>query len=276
MSQLNGFRGLLIDAYGSTLSLPDLSQSGRQEIRHILASSDQELVGLRVELGTKGLGPGADVDHELSRIDRAMESAVELGSPLICLNVGILPPAPERENPKQVVTAEQAGLLILPDQPSTPTAPPAPLTAAEIAFASQLDSALYELGRRADRYNALVALRSDLSSFASLERALSAAACPWFGVDLDLVAVLRDDWSLDQVFARLGSWIRHLRARDAIRGSERRTQPAPIGRGSVDWAALFGNLEHSGYVGWMTIDPLELPNRVAAAVAGQKFLQSFR
>ncbi len=258
LARVNEFAGLLVEAYGSALNVPDLSGSGRREVRQILASHEQELVGLRVDLGPKGFGLGADVDREMSRIERAMEAAAGMGSPLVCLNVGMLPAAPMRETPRPVITQEQAGILILPDTVIAPPPPPPaiPITPADAAFMSQVDGALVELGRRADRYNAIVAMRTDLSGFAALERALRAAACPWFGVDLDPVAVLRDDWPMDEVFARLGESVRHVRraTRCAEANGERNrcpsgaeawngancwpiwTRPAtPVGSASIRW-----------------------------------------
>ena len=128
-------------------------------------------------------------------------------------------------------------------------------------------AALAERGRRADRYGTTVAFRSDLASFAALERALSRAACPWFGVDLDPVAVLRDEWPLDEIFSRLGPLIRHVRGRDATRGGGGRTMPAVIGQGTTNWGELRAALDGAGYSGWITIDSLEHPDRRAAAVA---------
>src|SRR5438067_380782 len=58
-----GIDGLLFDAYGAGFSIPDLSGSGRREFRQVLSAQDVQLVGLRGELGPKGLGPGADVDR---------------------------------------------------------------------------------------------------------------------------------------------------------------------------------------------------------------------
>ena len=118
-----------------------------------------------------------------------------------------------------------------------------------------------------------LALRSELVSLSSLDRALAAAACPHFGVDLDPVALLRDEWSIDESFSRLGAIIRHVRARDALRGDAHRTKPMPIGEGNVDWQRLLSNLDEAGFRGWMTLDPLELSNRAAAASAGLGFLQ---
>src|SRR5688500_13237645 len=82
-----GFSGLLFDAYSSALNLPDLSSSGRREFRGVLSARDQQLVGLRWDAGPKGLSAGADVDQVLSRLDRVMETAAGLLSPLVCTDL---------------------------------------------------------------------------------------------------------------------------------------------------------------------------------------------
>src|SRR5512144_472442 len=73
-----GFSGLLFDAYSSSLDIPGLTATGRREFRHVLSAQDQQLVGLRWDTGPKGLGPGADVEQALSRLDRVMEAAAGL------------------------------------------------------------------------------------------------------------------------------------------------------------------------------------------------------
>src|SRR5438552_17059362 len=89
-----GLAGLLFDAYSPALSLPELSQTGRREFRHVLSTNDLALVGLRADLGPKGFGPGADVDRLLSRLARAMGAAAGLAAPLLCVDVGPLPRTP--------------------------------------------------------------------------------------------------------------------------------------------------------------------------------------
>ena len=274
-----GFAGLLFDAYSPALNVPDLSDSGRREFRHLLSAQDQRLVGLRWDAGPKGIGPGADVDQVIERLDRVMEAAAGLTTPLVCADLGPLPEPPPDVKPKPKVTPGMAGLILLPTAADVAAAkePEAQQSAhrpPDPAFVSQVDAALVELGRRADRYNVTVAFRSELASFAALERALTQARCPWFGVDLDPVSVLRDDWDLDELFSRLGNVVRHVRARDAVRGADRRTKPAAVGRGNIDWGQLLGNLEGAGYVSWITVDPLELPDRAAAAGAARKHLLS--
>jgi sugar phosphate isomerase/epimerase len=140
--------------------------------------------------------------------------------------------------------------------------------------AELVDPALSELGRRADRYGVMVALRGELSPLESLRRALTAAACPWFGVDLDPAALLREDQPAAHWFDRLGSLIRHVRGRDALLGENHRTRPTVIGKGSVDWRQLLRLLQDAGFTGWISIDPLELTDRRAGALAGLRYLRS--
>ena len=274
-----GFSGLLFDAYSSALALPDLSASGRREFLHVLSARQQQLVGLRWDVGGVGLRPGGDVDQVIARLDRVMEGAKGLQSPLVCVDLGPLPEPAREAKPKPKVTSKDAGLILLPTaadvvRPSAAPEPAGPIDPPDPSFVSQVDAALVELGRRADRYGVLLAFRSELSSLAALERALRATDCPWFGIDLDPVAVLRDVWELDEVFSRLGSLVRHVRARDATRGADRRTKPAPVGRGDTNWDHLLANLDGAGYSGWITVDPMELPDRAAGASSALKFLNS--
>jgi sugar phosphate isomerase/epimerase len=92
-------------------------------------------------------------------------------------------------------------------------------------------------------------------------------------VNLDPVSILRDGWELDQVFAQLGPLVRHVRGRDAVAGADKRTKPAAIGRGDTKWDHLLANLEAADFHGWITLDPGDLNDRPAAALAGLKYLR---
>jgi sugar phosphate isomerase/epimerase len=275
LARVAGFAGLLFDARWGALDITELSLTGRREFRHMLSAQDQQLVGLRYDVGSKGLGPGADVDRELARLSRVMEAATGLGAPLVCVDLGPLPVPVATEAPKPKVTPDMAGLILLPtaNEGAKPQAA-APASPSDPAFVSQVDAALVELGRLADRTSTVLALRSELSPMSAAERALRVADCPWFGVDLDPASVLADTWELDEVFSRLGSFVRHVRGRDAVGGAGGRTKPAVVGRGDTDWTHLLSNLDGAGYAGWITIDPLELPDRAAAAAAARSHLSS--
>jgi len=222
-----GFAGIQLTPRLGSLDILSLSQSGKREMQSILRAQAIELVGLRMDLNSKGLGPGADVDAAIDSIEKVLAAAAQLQSPLLCVDLGTIP-------------ADTA------------------------AFAP----AMAELGRRADRNGVVLAFRSDLSSFASIHAALKTADCPWFGVDFDPVAMLLDPLTAEEIFAKLGSLIRHVRGRDAILGMDQRTKPVVIGSGSVDWPGLLARLEGAEYRGWITIDPMELNNRAAGAREG--------
>ncbi len=278
-SRRAGFEGVQFDVFSAGFNLPDLSASGLRDFRHALSAQDQQLAGLRVDVGARGLGSSGDVDRVIARLDRAMETCAALGQRLLCVDVGPLPeaPAPERSAAK-MVDPGAAGLILLPTaeevrKATAKEAPVMPSAPADPALVAQVDGALAELGRRADRYGVTVALRSELSSSAALERAVRAAACPWFSVDYDPVAVLRDAWDVDETFSRMGALIRHVRGRDALAGTDRRTKTAVIGQGGVDWQELLANLDQAGYRGWVTVDSLELADRAGAATAGLEFLR---
>lgn len=269
-----GFAGLEFDAISNSLDLTALSGSGRREVLRLLSSQDQQLIALRADLGAKGFGPGADVDRQLRQLERAMEAAAGLSAPVVCVDVGPLPRIVAKTPPKPKVTPELAGLILLPQTAAQPTAPEPPAPPPDPQFVSQVNAAMVELGRRADRYSVIIAFHSDLASFASLQETIRQANCPWFGVDLDPVAVLRDSWDMDEVFSAVGPLVRHVRGRDAIAGADHRTKPAVLGRGSIDWPAIMFSFDQAGYNGWIAIDPVDLTDRTAAAAAGLKYLRS--
>jgi len=268
-----GFEGLVFDAFSPALDLTQLSQSGRREVRQILSSFNQHFVALQVDLGVKGLGIGADIDRILSQMDRVLETAAGFAAGLVCIELGLLPEPSIAPPPRPKINPAQAGLILIPDldeikvqvaQPASPE--PAP------ALVAQVQDALTEVGRRADRYSVMIAFRTALSSFNALHDALGRANCPWFGIDLDPSLMLSDTFSDDDIFSILGGQVRHVRIRDALRGGSGRTKAAAIGRGDVVWDKFLADLEGAGYRGWLTVDPVELPDRIAAAQGARAHL----
>jgi hypothetical protein len=162
-----GFSGVQLDVVWGTLDITSLASSGLREMRHLFASESQQVIGLRTELGARGLTPGADIDQILSRLERILEAAAGLAAPLLCLDVGLLPEPARIAAPAPVIPPEQAGLILIP----APTAQP-PAAAHEEASApdpaqvSLLAAALVELGTLADHFSVMLAFRSGLSSFA--------------------------------------------------------------------------------------------------------------
>jgi|SRR5579859_2757146 len=273
-ARMMGADGLQFDGVSSAFDLTQLSASGLREFRHVLSSQNQSIASLRGDAGTRGFSIGADVDHAIARISNLMEAAAGLGAPLVCIDLGPLPAVLQVAPPKPKVDPAMAGLIILPESASAPPAAPEPtVPPPDPKFVSQMNAALDELGRRADRYSCIIAFRSELASLASLKRAVTSVNCPWFGIDLDPVVLARDRWNLDETFSHLGPLVRHVRGRDAIIGAENRTKPAAIGAGNVQWEHVIANLNESTYRGWITVDPLELNDRTSGAEVGVQFLR---
>jgi sugar phosphate isomerase/epimerase len=273
-SRTMGFGGLQLPLTWGGVDLSKLGGTGQRDVRQLLSAHEQQLVAISVDLGNKGVGPGADVDRLLARLTDALQAARGLLAGVVCVDLGPLPQPKADDKPVPKVSAELAGLILLPSPSAVAPPPPSVRETTDPTFFSQVDAALIEFGRLADRLSVPVALRSDLSTLAALERALRAADCPWFGVDLDPVALLRDDWDLDEAFGRLGTSVRHLRARDAIGGQGGRTKPAAVGRGDTVWPDLLARLDDAGYHGPVTVDPTELPDRAAAAAAALGVLRA--
>src|SRR4051812_29507537 len=59
-----GFEGVLFDAVSPALDLTSLSGTGRREFRSVVNGQNQQLVGLRMDLGQYGFGLRGDVDRE--------------------------------------------------------------------------------------------------------------------------------------------------------------------------------------------------------------------
>ncbi len=269
-AQRCGFNGLQLELKLGDLDLGELSATGQREVKNTIARHELELASVRVALPHAGLAEG-DAGQMLWLVERAMKAVMGVGARMICLDVGRLPSVKPENKPKPV-TSEQAGVILIPEPKNIAEVEDEPVDAREIARWEVVDSALRETGAMTDRYSMMIALSSELSSFASLGRAIAQAACPWFGVDLDPVSVLRDRWDLEHVLDAVGGLLRHVRGRDAVKGTDRRTQPAAMGKGSTNWKEMLALLSQGGYGGWITVDTMDLQGRAAEAVRARKLL----
>ena len=109
------------------------------------------------------------------------------------------------------------------------------------------------LGEIADRYRTTVAFSTRCRELRRVARLSCRWPCPWFGVDLDPVAILGHRRTSDEIFSR-SARSSVTSAHDAVRGADRRTKAVEIGRGNVNWQELFQSLEGAGYHGCVTTD----------------------
>lgn len=261
-----GFAGVLL----SPASLPvlnDLAQTGRRDLARVFRSNDLGIEAIDIACDPAGFTPKADLQKQLDAIAEKLDLAAGLGAKILILDLGPLPPSPVKPKPK--VTAEMAGLLILPEIPAEADPPP---VKRDPAFEASLREAMVELGRLCDRCGVLLAFRSTLASIASLDFARKLVDCPWFKVEIDSAAVIADDVDLDTVFSMLGRDAVHVRLADGVRGEGNRVRPTPLGSGRLDLDHLAANLAASDFAGPITIDTSSLDDPVRQAIAGRERL----
>src|SRR4051812_27027695 len=115
LSRRLGFGGLVFPAASSAGGVTELSAPRRRGVPQTFSAPGPPLVPLAADLGPRGFAPGADVDRVLARLDRVLEAARGLAVPLVCADLGPLPPAPQAAKPKPRVTSQMAGLILLPE-----------------------------------------------------------------------------------------------------------------------------------------------------------------
>lgn len=263
LAKAAGYRGVQLDVVTGGLSLNELDGSGRREVRHLVSSNDLEVESVRAQVPAGALATPADHDRLLWMMRKAIEATSGIGAKCLCVDIGRLPRVRAKE--RRSTPIANPGLIIVPEMPKAPAANEPEIKDTELALWDGVDVILREIGSITDRIGVVVAFAAELSGFASLERMLEGARCPWFGVDLDPVSVLREDDSFESVLDVVGPMLRHVRVRDAIRGSGGRTQPAEIGEGSTNWRELLSLLDSGSFGGWLAVDTVDLPSRVAAA-----------
>lgn len=270
-AQRIGFQGLALEASSGQLDAVSLSGSGQREVRHLLTRHDLALSALRCAV--PGASLAGDLDRILWTVQRCVQAAADLQAAALCLDVGALPRPVPHQAPRPSVTPQQAGLILLPGSVDLPMPDESPVSEDELALWPAVQQAIVEIARLADRYGQPVALSSELSSVESLVQAVSHGKSPLLGIELDPVALLRDRWSADKAISEAGQLVLQVRGRDALKGAGARTQPTPLGRGSVDWPQLTAALDQGAFAGWITVDSMELPDEAAQARRAAQYLR---
>jgi sugar phosphate isomerase/epimerase len=275
LARRSGFGACVLDAYASSLDLTTLSQTGRRELSRVFASQDVPLHAVQLSLGNRGLARPEQADPLLAKVVEAIEAAAQLRVPRLLVDLGPLPAASRPQAPKPPVQRDLAGLILLPSTEETARFSrdePPPAKPADPAFVARVEAFLGEVARAADRFGVFVAFSSALAATTSLASAVTSVRCTWFGYDVDPVASLRDDTSLESLFDTLSGAIVHARARDAVAGEDRRISPAVVGRGDVAWREYLHLLDAAGHADPLCLDPAGLPSPAEAAFAGLKQL----
>ncbi len=208
-AQRLGVTAVSLAAQGE-LTPPNLTQSGRREVRHLLRSHNLDLTALFCPL-RRGLDEAENQDARIDFVRQVMDLSFDLGPRLVIVQAGRMPEKPEDAN-----------------------------------FARMRD-ALEALGRHGDRTGTRLALDTGLESAEVLTAFLARFDTGSLGVNFNPANLLvsgHDPYESARVFRER---ILHADAQDARRVSPNRTATVPVGHGDIDWLLLLGTLEEIEY-----------------------------
>lgn len=223
-----GARGVVVDAIGD-LSPHRLSETGRREVRHILRSVDLSLAA--VSLPTRRpFDTTEQLDDRLRRAEAAFALAFELGTDVVLVRAGAIPPKED------------------------------------VARLETFTDAVRELGLRADYRGVRLAIEIGTEPGAALRSFLDSLAVPSLAASIDPSSLLQVGLDPVQAVRELAEYVAHAYANDAS-GMPRVAAPNPRGigfpPGALDWEEYLGALEEIAYRGFLTVWPP--PGRPAAA-----------
>ena len=229
-----GAKGVVLDARDE-LHPDRLTDTGRREIRHLLRTTELHLIALH--LPTRSPYDHLDqLEDRIRRADLAFSLAYELGTRLVLVNPGGVPPTEE---------AERRGIFTM---------------------------AITELAKRADHRGVRLTLETGFDTGEVVNTFLEGIASPALGASIDPGTLLSHGVDPVKSTVALANWVAHAYATDAATG-ERRTKvfnPRGMGfpPGSLDWEEYLGAMEEIGYRGFLTAfpDPGQMKTQLPALV----------
>lgn len=238
-----GAKGVVLDAIGD-LSPDRLSETGRRELRHALASVELKLIALNLPT-RRPFDSLEQLDDRIRRAERAFQLAYELGTNLVLIRLGAIPDESAADAPRRAV----------------------------------LETTVLELERRADKHGITLAIDTDVNDPARLCSLLAKFQSPVLAASVDPGELLRGGHDPVQATRDLGNRLAHAHASDSA-GSNRPAKLAnPRGfgfaPGVVDWEELLGALEEIGYRGFLTVRPDPNDDPIARFQAFARLFQAF-
>ncbi len=222
-----GARGVVFDAIGD-LAPQRLSETGRREIRHVLRTVQLALIA--IALPTRRPFDTTDqLDDRIRRAETAFTMAYELGTSIVLMHAGTVPPEDE------------------------------------LARREVFSSALSDLGNRAEHRGVRLALETGSEPAEALRAFLDSIKLPGLAASIDPATSLQAGVDPVRSVRELAEWTVHAYANNPIRSS-RLAAPNPRGPGfppgALDWEEYLGALEEIGYQGFLTVWPA--PDRPVA------------
>ncbi len=229
-----GARGLVLEAIGD-LSPSRLGETGRRELRHLLRTMELSLVALALPT-RRGFDTTDQLDDRVRRADNAFAMAYELGTTVVLVRAGQIPPQDEKER------------------------------------GEVFRGAIHSLSQQADHRGVRLALETGTEPGQRLKTFLDSLEMTSLAASIDPASLLRAGIDPVATCRELGTWVAHAYAGDAA-NSAARAAPNPRGfgfpAGALDWEEYLGALEEIGYNGFLTVwpEPTEDPRAVFSRLA---------
>jgi sugar phosphate isomerase/epimerase len=211
-----GCDGVQFDARNE-LRPAELSDTGLRQLRKMLDDLNLRVGSLSFPT-RRGYTEPTDLDRRIDATIAAMKLASQLRAPVLVCDLGRLPALESHEQ-------------------------------------ATLTEVFTMLGSHALRQGVQLAAQTRFENFAQVESFIATRPEGSLFLDLNPAQLLGDGHSPIEFVKELGQHITHVHANDAVRDfASRRVVDTVLGRGSVDFESLLGQLEEFNYRGWLTIE----------------------
>jgi len=207
------------------------SQTAIRQFRKMLDDLNLRVAALAFPT-RRGYDVIENLDRRVAATKETICLAFALGAPVVVNKIGMLPSAHEVEDNEDERTRWNC-----------------------------LCEVLSELAHFGDREGAILAAETGDETGRRLAELIGSISGGSLAVTLNPGNLILSGFSPLEAVAELGSLIRYVRARDAVRhGRQDRGGEVALGRGSIDPPALLGALEEKDYRGTITIERRESPD----------------
>ena len=205
-----GAKGVVLDAIGD-LSPQRLGETGRRELRYLLRSVELSLVALHLPT-RRSFDTTDQLDDRIRRADSALTLAYDLGTSLVLVRAGQVPPEDDKERRE--------------------------------IFAGAVAS----LGQRADHRGVRLALETGTEQGKGLRAFLDSLNMVSLAASIDSSSLLRSGIDPIATIRELSTWVAHAYAPDATRAGTAVVNPRGYGfpPGVLDWEEYIGASRRSG------------------------------
>lgn len=216
----------------------EMSRTAVRHLRKLLDDLNLKLSGLAFPT-RHGYNDLTNLDQRVDATLRVMSLAYDLGAPIVSNQVGEIPE----------------------DEESTSW--------------NLLQETLTTIGRHGHKCGVRFAARTGAEDGPTLKRLIQALPPGALAVDFDPGELIVNRFSASEAIKALADDVAAVRARDGVQDlAQKRGIEVQLGRGSVDFPELLGQLENVGFRGYLTLERRQSSDPVLELAQSAQFLRS--